>query len=330
MLEFVVTAPPSRRIVCRNEATYIYFWPYLFSREVPGALQLCRWAARRGAGVHGAVRLYPSEIPRAPHRCSLKVTRHVEAGRTLISLPAPLSLCVGSPEARTGTFVGRYSPVESLAQLVARELHNPHSPHRAYLEFLHDLHNADTEEAQDALLTGLRYDRVEALATQLDAMYGGNALQARGADNAPFLEKEQLTSASQRVEWVRLQQLQRRLEQSVPHFAAKSTAWALSMALSRAMEDDAEGRSLHPLIDFCAHSFEPNAYVCVGEACHGAGVRPVRWAESSGDSFVHLVTRRALCPGEPVTVRWHWRPATTTEDAEFWQMRFGYVPAHRE
>lgn len=326
MLEFVITTPPSRRIVCRNEATYIYFWPYLFSREVPGALQLCRWAARRGAAVHGAVRLQPSETPNEAHRCYLKVTRPVAAGRTLISLPAALSLSVSSPESRKGTFIGRYSTLERLAQLLARELHNSRSPHRTYLEFLHDLHNSGTEEVSDTLLSGLHYERAAVLVDQLDAMYAGNSLQARGAANAPFLDKEQLTSASQRVEWVRLQQLQRRLEQGVPHFAAKSTAWALSMALSRAMEDDAEGLSLYPLIDFCAHSLEPNAYVCVGEDERIAPVRSVRWADSSGAPLVHVVTRRLLRAGEKVTLRWHWRPVKTTEDAEFWQMRFGYVP----
>ncbi|KAG5467990.1 hypothetical protein LSCM4_01077 [Leishmania orientalis] len=326
MLEFVVTTQPSRRIVCHNEATYIYFWPYLFSREVPGALQLCRWAARRGTAVHGAVRLQPGETSSATHRCYLKVTRPVAAGRTLISLPAALSLSVSSSESRKGTFAGRYNTLEGLAQLLARELHNPYSPHRAYLEFLHDLHNTGTEETQEVLLAGLRYDRAAVLVDQLDAMYAGNSLQARGAANAPFLEKEQLTSSSQRVEWVRLQQLQRRLEQGVPHFAAKSTAWALSMALSRSMEDDAEGLSLYPLIDFCTHSFEPNAFVCVSDNERVAGVRPVRWAVSSGEPLVHLVTRRSLRAGENVTLRWHGRPVKTTEDAEFWQMRFGYVP----
>ncbi|KAG5494081.1 hypothetical protein JKF63_01915 [Porcisia hertigi] len=326
MLEFVVTTQPSRRIVCRNEATYIYFWPYLFSREVPGALQVCRWASRRGAAVHGAVRLQPSETPSAMHRCHLKVTRPITAGRTLISLPVALSLGVRSVELRKGTFVGRYNSLESFAQLLARELHNPYSPHRAYLEFLHDLHNTATEEPRDALPVSLCYNRAAALADQLDVMYAGNSLQARGAFNAPFLDKEQLTSSSQRVEWVRLQRLQRRLEQSVPHFAAKSTAWALSMVLSRAMEDDAEGLSLYPLIDFCTHSFDPNAYICVGEDERTAAVRPVCWAESGGEPFVHVVTRRSLCAGEKVTLRWHERPVQTTEDAEFWQLRFGYVP----
>ncbi|KAG5468809.1 hypothetical protein CUR178_01645 [Leishmania enriettii] len=193
MLEFVVTTQPSRRIVCHNEATYIYFWPYLFSREVPGALQLCRWAARRGTAVHGAVRLQPGETPSATHRCYLQVTRPVAAGRTLISLPAALSLSYSSSESRRGTFSGRYNTLEGLAQLLARELHNPHSPHRAYLEFLHDLHNTGTEETQE-VLAGLRYDRAAVLVDQLDAMYAGNSLQARGAVNAPFLEKEQLTS----------------------------------------------------------------------------------------------------------------------------------------
>ncbi|KAG5468397.1 hypothetical protein LSCM1_02377 [Leishmania martiniquensis] len=326
MLKFVVTTQPSRRIVCLNEATYIYFWPYLFSRRVPGALQLCRWAARRGAAVHGAVRLQPSESPIATHRCYLKVTRPVAAGRALISLPRALSLNATSPESRSGTFAGRYHTLEGLAQLLARELHNPRSPHRAYLEFLHDLHNAETEEAQEVLLAGLRYGRATVLVDQLDAMYAGNSLQARGASNAPFLEKGQLHSPSQRVEWVRLQQLQRRLEQSVPHFAAKSTAWALSMALSRAMEDDAEGLSLYPLIDFCTHSFEPNAFICVDDDERVAAARPVRWTESRGEPLVHVVTQRALRAGERVTLRWHWRPVKTTEDAEFWQMRFGYVP----
>lgn len=331
MLEFFLKTSPARRIVCRNEATYVYFWPYLFTREVPGARPLSRWAARRGAAVHGAVRLQPSDDAAAPHRCSLAVTRPVDEGRALISLPSALSLSVSSTEAKRGSFAGRYSPLESLAQLLARELHNPHSSHRPYLEFLHDLHNTATEEEQDATLAGLHYGRVGALARQLDALYAGNTLHARGVANAPFLAKEAVASPSQRVEWVRLQQMLRRLEQSVPHFAAKSSAWALSMALSRSMEDDEEGRTLYPLIDFCAHSSDPNARVVVVSAKEAAAaVRPVQWTETGDEgSCVHLVTRRPLRTGERVTVRWHWRPVETQEDAEFWQMRFGYVPCEK-
>jgi hypothetical protein len=326
MLEFFLKTHPTRRIVCRNETTYIYFWPYLFTREVPGARPLSRWAARRGAAVHGAVRLQPSDNAAAPHQCYLTVTRPVEAGRALISLPSSLTIGVSSTEAK-GSFAGRYNPLENLSQLLARELHNPRSAHRPYLEFLYDLHNTATEEEQDAVLASLQYDRIGALARQLDAMYAGNTLQARGAANAPFLAKETLVSASQRVEWVRLQQMLRRLEQSVPHFAAKSTAWALSMALSRSMEDDGEGRTLYPLIDFCTHSFEPNASVVVEGQDSGKRVRSVQWTNAGGDNAcVHLVTRCPLQTGERVTVRWHWRPVETQEDAEFWQMRFGYIP----
>ncbi|KPI86743.1 hypothetical protein ABL78_4213 [Leptomonas seymouri] len=327
MLEFVLKTQPTRRIVCCNESTYVYVWPYLFTREVPGARPLSRWAARRGAAVHGAVRLQPSDNAAAPHRCYLIVTRPVEEGRALISLPSALALGVSSTEAKKGSFEGRYNPLESLAQLLSRELHNHRSPHRPYLEFLSDLHNTATEDEQDALLASLQYGRANTLARQLDAMYGGNTLLARGVANAPFLAKEQLVSPSQRVEWVRLQQMLRRLEQSVPHFAAKSAAWALSMALSRSMEDDEEGRTLYPLIDFCTHSFSPNACVVIDGQEDAKAVRPVQWAETSrGGPCVHLVTRRPLRTGERVTVRWHWRPIETQEDVEFWRMRFGYVP----
>ncbi|KPA82449.1 putative mitochondrial hypothetical protein [Leptomonas pyrrhocoris] len=328
MLEFFLTAQPARRIVCRNETTYVYFWPYLFTREVPGARPLSRWAARRGAAVHGAVRLQPSDNAVAPQQCYLMVTRPVEQGRALISLPPALALGVSSTEAKKGSFAGRYNPLESLAQLLARELHNPRSPHRPYLEFLYDLHNTATEEEQEALLASLQYGRAGTLTQQLEAMYGGNTLQARGVANAPFLTKEELVSPSQRVEWARLQQMRRRLEQSVPHFAAKSTSWALSMALSRSMEDDDEGRTMYPIIDFCTHSFAPNAGVVVDGQENAKVVRPVQWTETDGAGpCVHLVTLRPLQTGERVTVRWHARPATTQEDAEFWRLRFGYVPS---
>lgn len=328
MLEFFLRTQPTRRIVCRNEATFVYFWPYLFTREMPGARPLCRWAARRGAAVHGAVRLMPSETAGEAQRCFLVVTRPVAAGCALITLPSTLAVGVASTEAKKGSFAGRYNPLESLAQVLARELHNPRSLHRPYLEFLYDLHNTDTADEQDALFASMRYDRAGLLARQLDAMYAGNTLQARGVANAPFLSKDSLESASQRVEWVRMQQLLRRLEQSVPHFAAKSTAWGLSMALSRSMEDDGEGRTLYPLLDFATHSFNPNACVVVDGQEGAPVVRPVLWAEkpTDGAPCVHLVTRRSLEAGDRVTVRWHWRTVESPEDEEFWKMRFGYVP----
>lgn len=323
MLEFYVKTLPTRRIVCNNEATYVYLWPYFVSNAVPGAAPLCRWAARRGAAVHGAVRLYPARPKDEVHRCSLRATRRIAAGQTLISLPMALSLSASCTEGNRGTFAGQYSTIEDLAQRLARELHNRHSLHRPYLEFLLDLHNAEGEEWDgDGRESG--YARASVLARQIDEMYGGNVLQARGVANAPFLLKSALRSASQRVEWVRMHELQRRLEQNVPHFASKSTCWALSMALSRGIEDDHGGRSLYPLLDFCHHSFDPNVKIVADS--NDAAVRPVRWTAANGEPCVHLVAKKSIAANEILTLLWSSRCIKTQEDAEAWQLRFGYVP----
>lgn len=318
MLEFVVKDGPSRRIVCMNAATYTYFWPYLFSNAVPGARPLCRWAARHGAAVHGAVRLQMDH----KRGCHLRVTRAVPAGRALLSIPCALAPSVASSALRTGTFSGRWVPLDALADLVVRHLHNRASPYRPYLEFLHDLYNSDEELAEEGSWSG----RDGVLFRQLEGLYGGNAMAAKGVPNAPFLEKSMLSSPEQRVEWVRTRALQRRLEQSVPYFAAKSVSWAISMVLSRAVPDDEEGLAMYPLIDFCSHDFHPNARLVVCTTPKENQEVGVMWHDDS-QPCAHLLTRRALQEGEEVTILYSARGVNSLEDQEYWQMRWGFVPS---
>lgn len=316
MLAFVLKEGPPQRIACTNEATYTFLWPSFFTSAVPGARPLCRWAARRGAAVHGGLRL----VQRGQSgRCAIVASRALRPGTPLVSLPLTASLSVGGAEDRkTGTFAGRWDPLEELTGAIARHLHNPRSQHRRYLEFLHDLYNTDADddfEAGDNLL----------LRSRVDALYSGNAMHVRGADNAPFLDKATLESPSQRVEWIRTEALVRRVEQSLPHFAAKSAKWGASMALARAFPDDNEGLSLYPIIDFCGHSSTPNAGLRVC-GTPGANRRSgVKWHDHAVPC-AHLVAQRPIAKGDEVTRLFSSRPVASREDAEFWQMRWGFVP----
>ncbi|EPY30130.1 hypothetical protein STCU_04221, partial [Strigomonas culicis] len=172
--------------------------------------------------------------------CRLVAARPIPAGRTLLSVPTHLSLSASAAADARGAFSERWAPLEELSATVARQLHDKRSTLGPYIEFLYDMYNADAEETE-YLVDG---PRAQALQRQLDSMYAGNLLSAQAVGNAPFLSKDSFTSPEMRVEWTRLQRLARRLEQSVPHFAAKSTQWALSVVLARAIEDDQQGLPL--------------------------------------------------------------------------------------
>ncbi|ESL07128.1 hypothetical protein TRSC58_05189 [Trypanosoma rangeli SC58] len=311
-MEFVCREGPPRRFFCANKDTYREVWPCLFSRRVPAARLFLRWAARNGAAVHCALKL------RLHHGrgCRLVATRRIYSGRPLVSLPLALSLSAAPHEQRK-SFSCHWDSLETLTGVVVRELHNPRSFHRGYLEFLHDLYNTDTADVFT--------DRIS-LHEELERMYMGNSMQARGVLNGPFLSKESLVSPSQRVEWVRLRSLSRRMEQSLPHFASKSVPWGMSMVLSRALGDDFGGLTLYPIIDFCLHSFEPNSVVRVmpAESGHGKGVG-LRWHDTDV-SCAHLVAQRDILAGESVTVMYSSRRVLSSEDAEYWKLRWGYVP----
>ncbi|ESS68448.1 hypothetical protein TCDM_02844 [Trypanosoma cruzi Dm28c] len=311
-MEFLCSEGPPRRFFCANRKTYREVWPYLLSRRVPAARSFLRWAARNGVAVHCALKLQFH----SGRGCQLVATRRIPAGRTLVSLPLTLSLSA-APPSEGKSFVHRWDPLETLTGVVVRELHNPRGFHRRYLEFLHDLYNVDTID----MSTGRTL-----LHRELETMYMGNSMQAQGVSNGPCLPKEVFVSASQRVEWVRLHSLLRRMEQSLPHFASKSVPWGLSMVLSRALSDDYGGLTLYPIIDFCLHSFEPNSAVCFTSAnsAQGKGVG-LRWHDT--DQFcAHLLTRRAISAGESVTLMYSPRRVVSTEDAEYWKLRWGYVP----
>ncbi|RNF01921.1 uncharacterized protein Tco025E_08487 [Trypanosoma conorhini] len=311
-MEFLCREGPPRRFFCANKETYREVWPCTFSRRVPAARSFLRWSARNGAAVHCALKLQLH-----PGRgCRLVATRLIPAGQALISLPLTLSLSAAAHDERK-SFSHRWDPLETLTGVVVRELHNPRGFHRRYLEFLHDLYNTET--------ANMATDRIW-LREELEMLYMGNSMQAQGILNGPFLSKESLVTASQRVEWVRLRSLLRRMEQSLPHFVSKSVPWGMSMVLSRALCDDYGGLTLYPIIDFCLHSFTPNSLLCVMPASSGRGNGVgLRWHSTDGPC-AHLLTQRAIAAGESVTLLYSPRRVLSTEDAEYWKLRWGYVP----
>lgn len=317
MLEFLLRDQPTRQVVCRNMETYTLFWPNLFSRTVPGARPMCRWAARRGAAVHGGLRL---RMTRNGH-CRMVATRQIPAGQAIISLPLTLAPSVATNKNIQCAGARPEDSPEELASILARHLHNSHSPYRQYLEFLHDLHNT----GDDRYASSTSSHTTSRLADQIDGFYGGNGLRVKGVDNAPFLARASLQTPEQRVEWIRVQAVVRRLEQSVPYFAAQSSAWALSMVLARATVDDNLGLTLFPLIDFCKHSYDPNTNIIVCVSKSESERRGVKWHNAS-TPCAHLVTSRMVASGETISRLLNTRSVHTLEDREYWQMKYGFVP----
>ncbi|EPY24760.1 hypothetical protein STCU_07018 [Strigomonas culicis] len=253
--------------------------------------------------------------------CRLVAARPIPAGRTLLSVPTHLSLSASAAADARGAFSERWAPLEELSATVARQLHDKRSTLGPYIEFLYDMYNADAEETE-YLVDG---PRAQALQRQLDSMYAGNLLSAQAVGNAPFLSKDSFTSPEMRVEWTRLQRLARRLEQSVPHFAAKSTQWALSVVLARAIEDDQQGLSLFPFIDMCEHSFTPNASLHVATSEMENRACGLRWIDH-GVPHAHLRAIRDIRAGDTITRLYSPRRAATLVDAEHWLLRWGFVP----
>ncbi|KAH9577383.1 SET domain [Trypanosoma melophagium] len=299
-MEFLALDGPPRRYYCGDATTSRRVWPLLFTRRVPAARPFCRWAARRGAAVHFGLRLRLH----AGRGCCVVASRDIPAGRPLVSIPTRLA-----PAAHNAA-----DKRETLAAALARELHNPHSPYRPYLEFLHDVYNTDM------------HDRYGSLQEELDTLYMGNAMNAKGVENAPFIQKNTLVTPSQRVEWIRLHAMLRQIEQSLPHFASKSASWGISMTLSRAIYDDNGGLNLYPIIDFCLHSFEPNSVIRITNPGNvkdkGIGLK----GHDEKQPCVHLFSTRTITAGEPITLLYSPRRVRITEDAEYWKLRWGYVP----
>ncbi|KEG15331.1 hypothetical protein DQ04_00111310 [Trypanosoma grayi] len=316
-MEFHCRDGPPRRFYCANRETYRGVWPCVVGRRVPAARSLFRWAARNGAAVHCALRLHLHK----GRGCCLRATRSIPIGHTLVSVPLALSLAA-APHSERANFAHRWDPLEELTSVVARELHNPRGFFRRYLEFLHDVYYDDDNDDLGADIHTWR----ASLREEIDTLYMGNSPLSYGVPNAPFLPKNSLSSASQRVEWVRLHYLLRQIEQTLPHFAAKSAVWAMSMVLSRALSDDQGGLALYPIIDFCLHSFEPNTVV---RLTHPASAQHkefgVGWHDTE-QPCAHLVTRHAIEAGEALTLTYCPRRVFSTEDAEYWKLKWGFVP----
>lgn len=321
MIEFYLNEVGKRKqLICQNKETYTYLWPLFFSWRVRGARRLCRWASRRGVVAHGG--LYMKPVRRSAV-CTLTTARPVAAGSPLLSIPLHLSLSASCAADVRGAFSERWAPLEELSTTVARQLHDRKSALGPYIEFLYDMYNADTEEEE----TLVNEPHSQSLRRQLDFMYAGNLISAQAVCNGPYLAKDSFESPEMRVEWTRLQRLARRLEQSVPHFAAKSTQWALSVVLARAIEDDQHGLSLFPFIDMCEHSFAPNASLkmCKSEAENRAC--GLRWIDHAAP-HVHLCAVRDIKAGETITRLYSPRKVTAQVDAEYWLLRWGFVPSN--
>lgn len=315
MIELFLKSGPTRRLVCKNVETYTFVWPYLAASHVPGARPLCQWAARRGAAVCGGLRLRFNDSG----SCVMVVARDYPSGAALVSMPLSLCPSVAADAATRKTAYGRgQEPVERLAELIVRHLHNYRSPYKAYLEFLHDYYNADGDAEGDGALT-------PRLSREVEVLYAGNAMRAMGERNAPFLSKASLQSPEERVFWVRTQELVRALEQRVPHFASKSAAWGVSMALARAVRDDEHGLTMYPLIDLCQHAYEPNTRLQVGLTSGQNRSLGVQWHDDT-QPCAHLIATRDIAAGSVLTRLVDPMPAKSTREQEYWQMRWGYVP----
>lgn len=340
------TPDSTPRIIACNAETYRFFWPYLFSRNIPAARPFAQWAASNGASVFPRIRLKM----RPSGRCYLTVTRPIKRGTALITLPRFLCLEVASlsNDEISPAFVSfeeRFSVIAKLTTTLARYLHNPKSEFCQYAEFLYDIHNAGREDSwsdekidwnemhckpSPVRQTGaISFSNRNALQQQLGIFYAGNVVHAKGLRNAPFLSKESLKTPLARVEWSRMQRLLREVQQGVPHFAASSVPWALSMVLSRSFESQlsTDRRIMCPFMDFCEHSYNPNAAMCFSHATKESRKLGTLWHDDKVPC-VHLRSTRDIAKGEPITVLYSSRPSVSPEDREYWQVYWGFIPSN--
>eukprot|EP00796_Vickermania_ingenoplastis_P004365 gene4365-3175_t len=251
-------------------------------------------------------------------RCYLRSVRSIPAHTPLISIPR--SLCI---ECSTGpTFQGSFSATAVLANRLSRYLHDPRSLYRRYAEFLHDIHNMEGDDA------GLAAEdpRTVVLQQQLDDFYAGNVLHAKGVANAPFLPKESISTPRLRRDWGKIHCIVREVRQAVPHFAAPSVPWAVSMVLarSRLLHDGQTAMlSMMPMIDLAEHSYQPNSILHCTANSRDSKNCGVRWHDDSVPCL-HLVSTRDIGKGEPISVSYTPRPAVTLEDQEYWQLTWGF------
>lgn len=347
-LDFAVklrTPESTPRIISCNAETYRFFWPYLFSRNIPAARPFAQWAASNGASVFPRIRLKM----RPSGRCFLTATRLIKRGTPLITLPRFLCL-EAAPLSNDGnsrafvSFEERYSVIAKLTTNLARYLHNPKSEFREYVEFLYDIHNAGTEDSlskeridwnemfckpSPLQQTGvISFSNQNALQQQLEVFYSGNVVHSKGVHNAPFLLKETFKTPFGRVEWSRMQRLLREVKQGVPHFAAPSVSWALSMVLSRSFGSQLSiGKLIMcPFIDFCEHSYNPNSAISFSHATKENRKLGVLWHDDEVPC-VHLRSTRDIAKGEPITVLYSSRPSVSPEDREYWQVYWGFIPS---
>lgn len=308
------------RLVCTSREAQVAVWPYAFSSVTRPALGVAQWAGRNGALVHPALRL----VPLQQRGFGVISLRDLTAGTPLMSIPMRIALAT-SAEDRQHAFIGARSPVEQLSHMVARGLVDATCPWTKYLQYLHDTHNMDADEA---------LEQHEQLQQEVDRIVGGNALVMNGVSNAPFMEKHELATAKYRVQWVRLREACRELQQAVPHFASQAAAWALSMSLSRSVAIDEGERMIMPLLDALNHDPNPTAHFVVVKARpKGRLLNESRALQRLGmanhnrsEDHCHLVAVRNIRAGREVTLRYSDQEADDNEGQDFWRLTYGFVP----
>lgn len=333
------------RIICSKPETYRFFWPHLFSRSVPAIKSFAQWTASHGASVFPRIRLKM----KPSGRCFLSATRFIKGGTALVSIPRYLCLEVNtiSDERYSHSPVRCeewYNMIADMASQLARHLHDPKSEYRPYVELLCDIHNIDSEgeTCKEGVSTttlhslpysapthpgNLSYLNQQALQQQLEAFYSGNVVHAKGVSNAPFLCRKSLETPFGRVEWRRLQRVLREVQQGVPHFAAPSVPWALSMVLSRSIRNQVSlgGPVMCPIIDFCEHSYIPNAALAFSYTQKENRKLGVLWHDSAVPC-VHLRSVRDISRGEHISILFSSRPQALPEDRDYWRVYRGFIP----
>lgn len=339
VLDYIIkTVSPSgkKRLISCNDETYRFFWPYAVTSHLAGARPLCRWLAKMGTSVNGAIRVRM----RPTGRCYLYANRPIPANTPLVSIPRSLVIeaCSAAddlhPHSRSCSFEGRYSAIAVMTGQLVRDLHDSKSIHRRYAEFLYDIHNVeeDDELSQMYLMKNgkqqLSAKEFFALKEQLEDFYAGNVLHANGVPNAPFMAKEELETASGRLEWVRLRRLVREVQHGVPHFAAPSVPWALSMVLARSIASQGStGRlAMCPLIDMCDHSYHSNAILRDVTSQKSNNKRIGVPGHDFSSPCLHLFSARDIRKNESISVLYSARTTSTPADRDYWRINWGFVP----
>eukprot|EP00667_Euglena_gracilis_P015714 EG_transcript_16359 len=150
--------------------------------------------------------------------------------------------------------------------------------------------------------------------------------------NAPFLEEGELSPAApERALLIYLAQLTQHYAARHPvlaRYGAAAYRWAVSTALSRATGGDGEPSVLVPVMDLLNHG---------GDEANVVNIKPTTTLHDTNllagvdaapaTPYLHTVACQDIAAGQQLLGLYSAAPASSAAGQDFWQFRWGFVPA---